>query len=133
MNYISKNWRALIFPLLLIIILVIDRISGVLLTFTLSKLMLISLLHYLYVIRTKYIYNSDIYIYLSDLKHEFEKHHVITPMLSRLQATIISWLTLIGTLSTLYFIDFSSPYAVSVWSILSIFYIVMIVDFNNTF
>lgn len=128
MNYIVKNWRALLFPLVLSIVILIDYILEVPLALTLFKITLMSLVHYLYVLRTKYVYNSDIYIYLSDLKNEFEKHHVITPILSRTNFAILSWLSLIGTLSALHFIDFHSPYAVSVWSTLSIVYILLICD-----
>jgi hypothetical protein len=95
---------------------------------TIFKIFILSLLHYLYVLRTKYIYNSDIYIYLSDLKEEMNRNHVIKPFLSRNLFQGLCLITYIGTLSGLYFMDsFFSNYS-WVWTVLSLFYLIILSD-----
>jgi hypothetical protein len=70
---------------------------------TIFKVLVVSLLHVLFVMRTKYVYNSDIYIYLSDLKKAREECFIIKPLLSDLQSGILFWLSFVLFLGITYF------------------------------
>jgi hypothetical protein len=92
MKFLFKNYKGLIYPLIILSILFFDQIIfQIPLIITLLKLFCFSILHYLYVLKTDYIYDSDIYRYLTDLKIELEKNYIIKPFLSPIQSTIIFW------------------------------------------
>ena len=128
MSYISKNWRALVFPIGIILIVLVDFMIGMSFIVTTFKIFIFSLLHYLYVLRTKYIYNSDIYIYLSDLKEEMSRNYVIKPFLPHRVFQGLCLITYIGTLGGLYFMYFLFFNHSWFWVVLSIFYLIILCD-----
>jgi len=89
MFFLRNNWKGLFFPTSCFCIFFFDYSIGNSFYFTLIKLLIFSLFHALYVYKTKYVYDSDIYIYLNDLKFEYERNHIIKPFLTYNQVTII--------------------------------------------
>jgi hypothetical protein len=96
MNFFISNYKAILFPVGVVTIFFFDQVIMKLpLELTVLKIFFISILHLLLVFRTNYLYDSDVYAYLSALKAERQKCFIIKPILSKLQTIIVFWLTLI--------------------------------------
>ena len=89
MFFLRNNWKGLFFPISCLCIFFFDYFVGNSFYFTLIKLLIFSLFHVLYVYKTEYVYDSDIYRYLNDLKFEYERNHIIKPFLTYNQVSIV--------------------------------------------
>ena len=82
-NLIKNNWRGILFPKICGGIILSDPLLFDLLwAIRLLKVFVFSILHILFVLKRKYVYNSDIYNYLTLLNIELDKNHVIKPFLT---------------------------------------------------
>ena len=91
-NLIRNNWRGILFPTICGGIILSDQVLFDLpWAITLVKIFVFSILHILFVLKSKYVYNSDIYNYVTLLNIELDKNHVIKPFLTRGQASLIWW------------------------------------------
>jgi len=126
--FIKKNWKGLFAPVSCLFITLFDYLIGNSFYFTLIKILIFCLLHALYVYKTEYIYDSDIYLYLGRLKYEYERHHVIKPFLTLTQITLI-YISLAASFCLQSF-DFFKPFYLSVFSIL---FALLILDSLNIF
>lgn len=106
MFFLRKNWKGLFFPISCFCIFFFDYFVGNSFYFTLIKILIFSLLHALYVYKTEYVYDSDIYRYLSDLKFEYERNHIIKPFLTYNQVNMV-YICLVITLCFRPFESFS--------------------------
>jgi hypothetical protein len=88
--FLKKNYKSLLFPLMVIGIAVFDQVfMHFALEFTALKILFVSILHSFVVLRTNYVYTTDIYIYLSSLKLAREKNFVVKPILSQIQCNFL--------------------------------------------
>jgi len=106
MFFLRNNWKGLFFPISCFCILFFDYSIGNSFYFTLIKILILSLLHALYVYKTEYVYDSDIYRYLNDLKFEYERNHIIKPFLTYNQVNMV-YICLVITLCFRPFESFS--------------------------
>jgi hypothetical protein len=84
-KFLRNNWQALVFPLLILSCIFFDQVVWRLpLVVTLFKLTLLGVAHYVYVLKTMYLYNSDIYRYLGNIKAEREKNYTMDSLFSPL-------------------------------------------------
>ena len=82
-NLIKNNWRGVLFPTICGGIILSDQLLFDLFwAIRLLKVFVFSILHILFVLKRKYVYNSDIYNYLTLLNIELDKNHVIKPFLT---------------------------------------------------
>ena len=82
-NLIKNNWRGILLPPICGGIILSDQLLFDLLwAIRLIKIFVFSILHNLFVLKRKYVYNSDIYNYLTLLNIELDKNHVIKPFLT---------------------------------------------------
>jgi hypothetical protein len=71
--FLRKNWKAFVFPVLIVYIILFDLIIFEELTsFTFGKIFFVSFLHVLLVLKTKYIYDSEIYAYYTNAFISFD-------------------------------------------------------------
>jgi hypothetical protein len=95
-QFVTRNWKAILFPVVILLIITFDQcILGLPWELTTVKVFFISSLHVMLVLKTKYLFDSDIYNYLSSLKLEHERCFIIKPFLSNLQTSIIFGITFI--------------------------------------
>jgi len=88
--FLKKNWKALVFSLSCIGIILIDQYILLLpLRITFLKIGLFAFLHALFIIKINYVFYSDIYKYMLELKTEMLRGHVYTPFLGEKQSSII--------------------------------------------
>jgi hypothetical protein len=125
MFFLAKNWKALVFPGVCCYIICFDYFFGFGFGISLIKILVFSFFHFLYVYKTQYIYNSDIYIYLNELKIEYERKHIIKPFLTSNQSTLI-------TFSLLFFICIKD-YNPFIFCFISCFACLLILDAINVF
>jgi hypothetical protein len=63
-NFLKNNWKGILFPVLILYVLLWDLlIFGELSSFTFIKVLLVSFFHVLLVLKTKYVFDSEIYQY----------------------------------------------------------------------
>tara|TARA_R110001592_G_scaffold150202_5_gene376019 strand:- start:4461 stop:5318 length:858 start_codon:yes stop_codon:yes gene_type:complete len=92
MLFFKSNWKAIIFPFFCLSIVVIDQLVLELpLIITIFKIGCFSFLHFFYVLKNKYIYTSDIYQYISNLRIELNKNNIIKPFLKKTHSTYLFW------------------------------------------
>ena len=80
--FVNNNWRFALFPLSLSFIMILDYYFQYPAYVTLAKITIFSLVYLLLVLRTKYIFDSDIIRYYSTLKAEFENGYIVQSLLS---------------------------------------------------
>lgn len=92
MLFFKNNWKAIIFPFFCLFILIIDQLILELpLIITIVKIGCFSFLHFFYVLKNKYIYTSDIYKYIINLRIELNKNNIIKPFLNKTHSTYLFW------------------------------------------
>jgi hypothetical protein len=87
MKFIKSNWKGLLFPIICCCIIAFDYYFDNPFVLSLVRILIFSFFHFLYVYKTKYVYDSDVYRYLDALKTEYERKHIIKPFLSDTQST----------------------------------------------
>ena len=97
-NFIKNNWKYLLFPSTFLFIIFFDTFFKIHPALTLIKLLFFSITHYMVVLKTRYVFNSDIMRYYGSLKYEYEESCKIDSLLSRRQSTIIFWTYFLGSL-----------------------------------
>jgi len=126
-SFIKSTWKAFVFPISCLFILILDQyFLDISLSITVFKLSIFSLLHFILVLKTKYVYDSTVYTYLSLLKLEYNKNYIIKPILTNNQITILFYIYLfvftIVSLKITYFLEYKL-YLQTLWFLLSIFFI----------
>lgn len=131
--FLEKNWKFLLFPFSCCFIICIDRILHYPLYLTLAKIFIFSCLHFLYVLRTKYVFDSDIIRYYACLKYEFEKGHTTDGFLSPKSARYIFYFYYIVALYLMFIVSYdSSVYEFvilnTIWHV--VFFSIFFTDFS---
>lgn len=132
MLFLKNNWKAILFPFSCLIILIVDQIIlQISLMISLVKIGIISLLHAMFVLKTKYVYNSDIYNYIYNLRIELNKNSIIKPFLKTSQSMYIFWLYFF--LVTLFLSNFAFviPYRKMLLSLITVLTIIVFMDCIN--
>ena len=96
--FIKKNWKFLLFPFLVLFIVIFDFIIGINYTITVFKILFLSLIHYVFVLRTKYVFESELVDYYAKLKLEYESNRIMYPLLTPLMSKILFWVFIIGSM-----------------------------------
>ena len=97
--FIKKNWKFLLFPILILFVLIFDFIIGINFTITVFKILFLSLIHYFFVLRTKYVFESELIDYYARLKLEYESNKIMYPLLTPLMSKLLFWIFIIGSMS----------------------------------
>lgn len=134
MNFFFKsNWKFLLFPLSLSFIIIFDYYFEYSIYVTLIKITVFSLVHLLFVLRTKYLFDSDIIRYYASLKAEFESGYIVKSALSPRQSRYIYYFYYFISLLLLFSL-YSDPSVYeliilnSFWHV--IFFIIFFTDFS---
>ena len=105
MRFFINNWKAFTYPLFCLSILIVDQlVLNVPLLLTLLKIGGLSFLHVVFVFKNKYVFDSDIYHYISNLRTELDKHNMIKPILTSSQSMYLFWFYFL--ILTLFLSDF---------------------------
>lgn len=132
MLFIKNNWRGFLFPFFCGCIILVDQvILEIPLGLTIVKISCFSIIHYIYVLKSQYIYKSDIYNYMTNLKIELSKNNVIKPLLSKNTSTYLFWSYFL--LVTLFISNFSIliGYKKFIFSLIIILTVIVFIDSLN--
>ena len=131
--FFKSNWKFTLFPLSLSFIIFFDYYFEYSIYVTLIKITIFSLVHFLFVLRTKYIFDSDIIRYYSSLKIAFEDGYTVKSAINSKQSRYLFYVYYLISLLLL-FIVYSNPNAHeliilnSFWHV--IFFIIFFTDFS---
>ena len=87
--FFNNNWKFAVFPLSLPFIMIVDYYLQYPVYISMVKVALFALIHFLFVLRTKYIFDSDIVRYYSNLKIEFANGFTVKSVLSTKQSKYV--------------------------------------------
>lgn len=132
--FLKKNYKSLLFPLMILGIFLFDQIlMHFPLELTVLKILFISLLHTFVVLRTNYIYSTDIYIYLSALKVARENNFIIKPILSEIQCNVLFGISLGSFLILTHFNNLGEISNVLFGILISSFFLLFLNSLNEVF
>ena len=67
-QFLKNNWQSFLYPFVVMLIIAFDQVLEVSYLVTSGKIFFFSLGHVIFVYKTKYIYQSDTYIYYAKLR-----------------------------------------------------------------
>ena len=73
-QFLKNNWQSFLYPFVVMLIIAFDQVLEVSYLVTSGKIFFFSLGHVIFVYKTKYIYQSDTYIYYAKLREEYESN-----------------------------------------------------------
>ena len=77
MNFFKANWKTILYPGMVMLIIIFDQIVGISYLVTLIKIFVFSIIHVFYVKKTKYIYDSEVYRHYAELRSEYENNFTL--------------------------------------------------------
>jgi len=111
--FFERNWKYLAYPITVVFIILFDWFRDIpFFIFTLPKLFMFSVLHYLVVLRTKHVFDSDITRYYGQLKYIKEQHDIMSPLLSPL---VYKTLFFLYFFVALFLLQSTNPVLVALW------------------